>query len=88
MRYHYNVKLIVQERWNFFDEAASMEESDKEEKRLPIFQKIHAEEDRKLDYKRFISSMKSRIESVDSAESTGESDNENDYKSLQGKSTQ
>ena len=57
-----------------------MDESDTDERRLSVFQKIHAEEDRKLDYKRFISSLKSKIESVDSSESTGESDNENDYK--------
>ena len=63
-----------------------MDESDTDERRLLVFQKIHAEEDRKLDYKRFISSMKSKIESVDSAESTGESDNENDNKFFQGKS--
>ena len=65
-----------------------MDRSEIEEKRLPVFQKIHAEEDRKLDFKRFINSMKPRIESVDSAESTGESDNESDNKFFQEKSTQ
>ena len=65
-----------------------MDRSEIEEKRLPVFQKIHAEEDRKQDFKRFINSMKPKIESVDSAESTGESDNENDNKFFQEKSTQ
>ena len=65
-----------------------MDESGTEERRLSVFQKIHAEEDRKLDYKIFISSLKSKIESVDSSESTGESDNENDNKFFQGKSSQ
>ena len=65
-----------------------MDQSDMKEKRLPVFQKIHAEEDRKLDYKRFINSMKPKIESIDSAESTGESDNESDNKFFQRKSSQ